>query len=112
MQLTSSIDLDLGQATSLAKLLAIPSLPIELTLTIDFKIAGSYLPATWYEPAEYPEFELNEFISATIEFWDESSDLTWLVDVPESKLNQIPFLLTSANYSLLEQLAFEYMEDL
>jgi hypothetical protein len=29
-------------------------------LIIDFTVSGKYYPATYYEPAEYPDYEIHE----------------------------------------------------
>lgn len=111
MQMKVSIDLTDGQSLALAKLLVIAAIPTQLNLTVDFVITGRYLPATWYAPAEYPEFEFQGLDCAEVEFWDEVTNLTTLVKVPVSKLPAVVDLLTDSNFDLIETLGFEFMED-
>lgn len=111
MQMKVSIDLTDGQSLALAKLLVIAANPTQLNLTVDFVIRDTYIPASLYTPAEYPEFEFQGIDSAEVEFWNEVTNLTTQVKVPQSKFKYIEDnILTGCNYDLIQTLGFEFME--
>lgn len=53
----------------------------EITLTVDFDFTGGFTPATYWEPAEYPEFSYGLYLDG--KEWEGSLD-----SAEESRLEQ------------------------
>ena len=109
MELTITLHLDLFEADAIAKLVSTLSyLPCELTLTLTFSITGSFHPGNWDNPPEYPDFDILEVSSASLDFDEEGLDP---IDVPIELCWGVYSLLGGSNQDFIEELAYEVAEE-
>jgi hypothetical protein len=84
MNITYSFELPEGN--KVANFLAIPAVAYEASIELDAVVYGTYKPATWDFPAEYPELEIDSFYNLVISFYVESTNSTFDINVTTDQL--------------------------
>lgn len=90
MDITYSFELK--EDNKLANKLAIPARAVEARVDLEAQVYGSYRPATWDFPAEYPELMVEEVSNLIVTFYEESQNLTFDLKV-ELTATEIDVLL-------------------
>lgn len=101
MKLTYSFEL--ARPNKVANLLAIPAFAVEAKVTVEFEVYGSYRPATWDFPAEYPELEITSYMDLVITFYEESQNIAFEVG---TKVDDLSTLLD------FHKILYPHMDDL
>ena len=80
-----------------------------LELEINFSIYGKYLPATWYDPAEYPELDCEPLTTVTAFFTKDKKDYSVKLTPEQIKHLQANYM-TDADFELMDVACWEVAE--
>jgi hypothetical protein len=89
------------------QLTAIPLEATELYLEFEFQIVGSYQPATWDYPAEFPDLEGGDILVAEVTFIDGS-----VVSLNEKQIKALDKLLTKEQIDMMDAACWEHFDNL
>ena len=89
------------------QLTAIPLEATELYLEFEFQIVGSYHPATWSYPAEFPELEGGDTLVAEVTFIDGS-----IVSLNSKQIKALDKLLTKEQIDIMDSACWEHFDNL
>ena len=89
------------------QLLAIPLEAVELYIEFEFQIVGSYQPATWDYPAEFPDLEGGDMLVAEVTFTDGS-----VVSLNSKQLKALDKLLTKEQIDMMDAACWEHFDNL
>jgi hypothetical protein len=87
------------------QLLCIPLEAVELCIAFEFQIVGSYQPATWDYPAEFPDLEGGDILVAEVTFIDGS-----VVILNKKQIKALDKLLTKEQIDMMDAACWEYFD--
>jgi hypothetical protein len=87
------------------QLLAIPLEAIELYIEFEFEIVGSYHPATWNYPAEFPDLEGGDTLVAEVTFIDDS-----VVSLNKKQIKALDKILTIEQIDIMDSACWAYFD--
>ena len=87
------------------QLLCIPLEAVELYIEFEFQIVGSYQPATWDYPAEFPDLEGGDIIVADVTFIDGS-----VVSLNSKQIKALDKLLTKEQIDMMDAACWAYFD--
>jgi len=100
----TSVVFELGY-NKVQQLLCIPLEAIELYVEFEFQIVGSYYPATWDYPAEFPDLEGGDTLAAEVTFIDGS-----VVSLNEKQIKALDKLLTKEQIDRMDAACWAYFD--
>ena len=89
------------------QLTAIPLEATELYLEFEFQIVGSYQPAIWDYPVEFPDLEGGDILVAEVTFIDGS-----IVSLNEKQIKALDKLLTKEQIDMMDSACWEHFDNL
>jgi hypothetical protein len=87
------------------QLTAIPLEAVELYIEFEFQIVGSYQPATWDYPAEFPDLEGGDTLVAEVTFIDGS-----VVSLNEKQIKALDKILTKEHIDMMDAACWAYFD--
>lgn len=93
------------QDNKVQRLLCIPLEAIELYVEFEFEIVGSYHPATFNYPAEFPDLEGGVILVADVVFIDGSA-----VSLNEKQIKALDKLLTKEQIDMMDAACWAYFD--
>jgi hypothetical protein len=93
------------QDNKVQKLLCIPLEATELYLEFEFQIVGSYHPATFDYPAEFPDLEGGDTLVAEVTFIDGS-----VVSLNKKQIKALDKLLTNEQIDMMDAACWAYFD--
>lgn len=100
----TSICLDI-EDNQVQKLMAIPLEAVDMYIEFEFELVGEYHPATWYEPAEYPDLEGGDIKLVEVSFEDGS-----VVTLNTKQIKQLDNILTKHQIDLMDEVCWSYFD--
>ena len=95
------------QDNKVQQLTAIPLEATELYLEFEFQIVGSYHPATFDYPAEFPDLEGGDTLVAGVTFIDGS-----VVNLNEKQIKALDKILTKEQIDIMDAACWEHFDNL
>jgi hypothetical protein len=95
------------QDNKVQQLTAIPLEATELYIEFEFQIVGSYQPATFDYPAEFPDLEGGDTLVAEVTFIDGS-----VVSLNSKQIKALDKLLTKEQIDMMDSACWEYFDNL
>lgn len=95
------------QDNKVQQLLCIPLEAIELYIEFEFEIVGSYHPATFNYPAEFPDLEGGDTLVADVAFVDGS-----FVNLNKKQIKALDKLLTKEQIDIMDSACWEHFDNL
>ena len=95
------------QDNKVQQLLCIPLEAVELYIEFEFQIVGSYQPATWDYPAEFPDLEGGDTLVAEVTFIDGS-----VVSLNSKQIKALDKLLTKEQIDIMDSACWEHFDNL
>lgn len=89
------------------QLLCIPLEAVELYVEFEFGIVGSYHPATWSYPAEFPDLEGGDILVADVAFVDGS-----FVNLNKKQIKALDKILTKEHIDMMDSACWEHFDNL
>lgn len=100
----TSICLDI-EDNQVQKLMAIPLEAVDMYIEYEFELVGEYHPATWHEPAEYPDLEGGDIKLVEVSFEDGS-----VVTLNNKQIKQLDNILTKHQIDLMDDACWTYFD--
>jgi hypothetical protein len=95
------------QDNKVQQLTAIPLEATELYIEFEFQIVGSYQPATFDYPAEFPDLEGGDILVAEVTFIDGS-----FVNLNSKQIKDLDKILTKEQIDIMDSACWEHFDNL